>query len=226
MEWLKTIAPLMGVAIGWGLSEYGKLWADKRQDKKKLKRLLYYLLELRFQVSKDLNFEKEVSNYLKIAEQRLSKEFGNIIAYERENIILLLKRSIKKEAQDESMLEYLEKDIDQAILELADIYPIFAYELSGQYKIKDRLKNVDRYFNEIDDIVKQAPFDMQNWIQPKLTEDLISDMDFNLKRIAKKIDNKISKQVTDKIKKQDAVSYDIGLLKLLEEYIAKVKESI
>ena len=38
MEWIKTILPLIGVGFGWFLSERGKIFADKRHDKRKLKK--------------------------------------------------------------------------------------------------------------------------------------------------------------------------------------------
>jgi len=49
MEWIKTILPLIGVALGWLLSEGGKIFADKRQDKRKLKKT--FILLIRIEVS-------------------------------------------------------------------------------------------------------------------------------------------------------------------------------
>lgn len=55
MEWIKTILPLIGVALGWLRSERGKIFADKRQDKRKLKKLLFFLLELRYHFARELS---------------------------------------------------------------------------------------------------------------------------------------------------------------------------
>jgi hypothetical protein len=213
MEWLKIIAPLIGVAIGWALSEYGKIWADQKQDKKKIKKLIFFLLELRFQIVKSLVDENEIFKYLKTA--RDIKQLGS-----------MLKSQIKSFSEKEFEVEYLEKNIDQAVLELSEVYPVFAYELNGQYKIKDRLNRLDKYLGDVEELVRQMPFDFKDWIQPKITKDLINDIDLNLRKLAKRIDRKTVNDVNDKIIKQDETSESSDLKDFLNDFFSKIKQAI
>ena len=224
MEWFKIIAPFIGVFIGWGLSEYGKVWADRKKDKRKLKRLLYFLLELRFQVRRELSIEKEISDYLKLAQEKLSEEFRKQVEIEMNQAFPFIKDSIKRHLGDDNQIEFLEANIDEVILELAEVHPIFAYELSGQYKIKDRLSRADKYFNEFDELIKQMPFDFKDWFQPKITQDLMTDLDDNVTRIAAKINRTTKNHVTEKMKKQ--INNDNSDLNdFLDDYINEIKKN-
>lgn len=72
MEWIKTILPLIGVALGWLLSERGKIFADKRQDKRKLKKLLFFLLELRNHFARELSNELDLDKYINILKSKMA----------------------------------------------------------------------------------------------------------------------------------------------------------
>jgi hypothetical protein len=226
MEWLKIVAPLIGVAIGWALSEYGKVWADQKQDKKKIKKLIFFLMELRFQIVKSLVDENEIFKYLQSARETMQKDFGPEATFDIKQLGSMLKTQIKDFSEKEFEVEYLEKNIDQAVLELSEVYPIFAYELNGQYKIKDRLNRLDKYLEDVEEWVRQMPFDFKDWVQPKITKDLIIDIDLNLRKLAKKIDRTTVKNVNEKIIKQDQTSESSDIKIFLNDFFLEIQKNI
>ena len=127
MEWIKIIAPLLGVILGFGLSERAKIWSDKRQDKRKLKRLLFYLLELRFLFIKEFNAQKEIKEFYERAEEKLKSEFGENTKSEIEIAKPIVERIIKNNLGGNNKINLLEENIDSVIDDLAEVFPILAY---------------------------------------------------------------------------------------------------
>lgn len=223
MEWLDNLIPLIGVAIGWGLAEFSRLWTDKKVDRRKVKRLLYFLLELRFHIARELKLETEITNCINKAKDRLQKDFGENVDFGP--YLPLVKEAVSKLMNDDDKIEFLENNIDSIIVELAEIYPVFAYELSGQYKIKDRINRTSQYLNELDEIVNQVPFDLKKWLQPKMSKSLVEELDWNLLRIAKTIGRKTKQEVESKLKKQDSVD-EKEFDEYLTDFFSHVKENI
>jgi hypothetical protein len=229
MEWIKTILPLLGVVLGWVLSEKGKLFADKRQDTRKLKKLLFFLLELRFHFYKELNMELVLDKYTVILSNKIADklgldrddpEFKKGIASWRPALIELIS---KNKTPDDKYI-YLSENIDKILIELAEIYPILAYELNGQHNIKDRLNNASKYFSDLQSTVEQAPFDIQQWMNPKLTQDLLNDLDESIRRIAIQVDKLALKLSNEKISGMVFENNQEEIDILIDEYMEKVQE--
>jgi len=154
MEWIKTILPLIGVALGWLLSEGGKIFADKRQDKRKLKKLLFFLLELRYHFGRELSIELGLDKYLETLKSKMAEKFGvdkndPEFSLGVDNWKPFLEQLLTKTKNQDNKFEYLSENIDKVLIDLAEIFPILAYELNGQHNIKERLNRVDNYFGEI-----------------------------------------------------------------------------
>lgn len=224
MEWIKIVAPLIGVILGWGLSERAKIWADKRLDKRKIRRLLFYVLELRFHFTRELNAQKTIDNYIQTARIKLKEQFGEESELGIDMYLPFVKQIIEKQFGVDNKIEFLEQNIDSVIFDLSEVFPVFAYELSGQHNIKERLRMAESHLSDFDNLIEQLPFDLKDWLKPKLTEDLLDDLDKNLKKISQKIGNKVWSEVQEKIKRMDSVDSS-DLTNLLDEYIAKVKKS-
>ena len=231
MEWIKTILPLLGVALGWILAESGKIFADKRQDNRKLKKLLFFLLELRFHFSKELSNELELDKYLNILKDKVSIKFGiskDDPDFDLESKIWLpvVKELIAKNLVQDDKYEYLSENIDKMLIELAEVFPILAYELNGQHNIKERISKVDNYINDVKSLTVDMPIDIKQFINPKMTIELLKNLDYSIKKISKKIDEETWKSAKEKIKTMklddDAKEFDI----LIDEYLDKVIEHI
>lgn len=231
MEWIKSFLPLLGVLLGWGLAESGKIFADKRQDKRKLKKLLFYLLELRFHFSKELSFEVDFDNFINSFKMKLLRKFGANeneaeLSFGMELAKPIIQELLSKSKGNDYKIDFLEKNIDNILNDLAEIFPILAYELSGQHNIKERLGKVDNYFQEIEGITDEIPFDIKEWIQPKLTADLLAEIDESIKRIAEMIDKKTENQASEKIAKMAFENNNDELDKIIDDYLNKIEELI
>jgi len=225
MNWIELIIPLIGVALGWGLSEQAKLWADKRQDSRKLKRLLYFILELRFHFSRELNAQKDIDNYLETMVEKLKVEFGTEVEIGVEMYKPFVKQILQKNFQDDDQIAFLEENIDTVIIDLAEVFPVFAYELSGQHRIKERLKLAENNLSEVDEWINQMPFDFKDWFRPKLTQDLLKDLDDNIERIARRISKSTWKQTSEKIGKMETPVHS-DLDEFVNDYIEKIRKEI
>lgn len=218
--------------LGWGLSESGKLFSSKKQDKRKLKRLLFYLLELRFYFAREHSLERGIELYFSNLKDKLTEKLGITIGPDdMQQIFVFLKptihKTLTKVREGSSQFELLEKNIDKVLDDLSEIFPIFAYELSGQHKIKERLSGVSTYIDEVETVTDgEMPFDIKNWMTPKLTSNLLKDMDKSILRIAERIDSKTRRQVADKITDPDLEAEDPELDEMVNAYLDKIKESM
>lgn len=231
MEWIKSILPLLGVFLGWGLAESGKIFTDKRQDKRKLKKLLFYLLELRFHFSKELSIEVDLQDFITKFKTKFLDKFGisdNIeeLDFGFDLINPLIKELISKSKGSDNKIDFLISNIDNVLNDLSEILPILAYELSGQQNIKERLSKVDNYFEKIHEYTNEIPFDIKDWIQPKLTTDLLKEIDESIVKIAEKIDKKTKNEALNKIVKMDFKGSNDDLEKIVDEYLTKIQETI
>lgn len=214
---------MFGVVLGWGLSQTTKIWDDRKQDKRKLKKLLFYLLELRYSISKDLNLQKDINEFYLRFTDKIKKQFGEEVALEASSSKLLCQKIMKEHLITNNSLDYLEQNIDSVINDLAEVLPVFAYELNGKYNIKSRLKVIDSSIKQIEEYITEAPpFDLKEWIEPKVTNNLLRDLDKNIKQIALKIGRKTWKNIDSKIKEMDKKDYS-DLDSYIDEIIEKIK---
>ncbi len=231
MDWIKTILPLFGVIIGWLLSESGKIFSDKRQDKRKLRKLLFFLLELRFHFTKELTIELEMNKYIEILKNKLAARLGIDKNHPELNIDVNAWRPFweqitSRNKTHDDKFEYLGENIDKILIELAEIYPILAYELSGQHNIKERLNKVDNYFTELQSAADKINFDVKQWINPRLTKNLLEDIDDSIKNIASQIDKQTLKISSEKINKMANDDDEKEMEIFIEEYLESVIKNI
>lgn len=231
MEWIKIILPLIGVGLGWLLSESGKIFADKRVDKRKLKKLLFFLLELRFLFTNELSKELNLDNFITRLGDKFVSKFGISkddpeFNLEYGAIRPVIKSLLSKMKNQDEKFEYLADNIDKILIELAEIFPIMAYELNGQHNIKERLNNMEDLLNEAQSMTDEMPFDIKKWINPKLTADLLENLDYSIKKIAKKIDKQTYRNTSEKLKDMVFEEEGVETEKLLNEYFDKIIENL
>ena len=228
MEWIKTILPLIGVLIGWLLSESGKIFADKRQDKRKLKKLLFFLLELRYRFAKELSYELDLDKYMNILKNKMADKFGIEKNDPEFNLGVdawkpFLQGLITKTKNQDDKFEYLSENIDKILIELAEVFPILAYELNGQHNIKERLNKANNYFSELETITSEMPFEIKDWINPKLTKDLLNDLDESIEKISMKIDKETHTNSNDKISNMNFNDDDSEMKAFIDEYLNQLE---
>jgi len=222
MNWIDKLLPVLTLLLGWGLSQFGKFWTDKKNDQKKLKKLLFNLLELRWLLKRELDLNKDISENIERLKIKLTATFGQEAAQGAELAKPLLTEVLHNNLVDPERIKEIESNIDFTINELAEIYPVFAYELSGQYKIKERIESVENYFNEVEDLLSQMPKEFTEWVQPKITDDLLKEIDRYIIEIAEKIGRKTKSKAAEKLKlKAEDNSNEMD--DFIDEYIEKIK---
>ncbi len=226
MEWLKTILPLFGVLVGWLLSEGGKLFADKKQNKRKLNKLLFYLLELRYRFARQLSLENDMNKYLEVLKKKLNEMGVDVSDSEvsEGNIIMkpMIEKLIEEIKQETGDLGPLSTSIDTILNELSEVDPFLAYELNGQHNIKGRLESAKNYISNVKSLENKIPFDIGDIINPKLTKELLNDLEDSIDKIAGRVGKKIRSAAKAKINKMD-MDDDKDMEKMLQEYLLQVQ---
>lgn len=222
MNWIDKLLPVLTLLLGWGLSQFGKFWADKKDDTKKLKKLLFNLLELRWLLKRELDLNKEIGIYIEQLTSRLTEEFGAEAAKGAEVFKPMITEILKDKIVEPERIKEIETNIDSTINELAEIFPVFAYELSGQYKIKDRLEKAESYFNEVSGLLEEMPKELTDWIQPRISDDLLTSLENYILELAEKINRKTKNEVSGKLStKADEDTKDMN--EFIDEYIERIK---
>lgn len=231
MDWIKELLPLIGVAIGWFLSEKGKILNDKRQDKRKLRKLLYFLLELRFHFTKEHSFELGLDKVIDLYKNKLVEKFKIDKNDPQIDLVFnslkpVVEQLISKHLVQDDKYGYLKKDIDKMLVELAEIFPIMAYELNGRQNIKERLESVNKYIGDFQSLANEMPFDLKKWISPKFTNDLLIELDESIKKIASQIDKQTLNESINKIAKME-FHFDVDEANtFVDEIISKISDTI
>lgn len=221
---MDKILPVITLILGFGLSEFGKHFADRKNDRKKLKKLLFNLLELRWLLRQEVVLNNRISQYIVRIKIRLTTEFGAESAEGTEYIKPIIMKILKDSIVQPQKITEIENNIDSTIIELSEIYPIFAYELSGRYKIKEKLDNAEQYFQTVANQFEEFPTEIKNWVEPKISTELISDFDDCIKAIAKKIGRNTNKKIYEKLKPED--DNDTSELdKFIEDYITVIRKN-
>ncbi len=193
-----------------------------RMTEKKIKKLLFNLLELRWLLKRELDLNKEITIYVDRLKIKLTQAFGKEPFEDADLFKPMITEILKDKIVDPSRIREIESNIDATINELAEIYPVFAYELSGRYKIKERLESAESYFNEVTIFLENIPKELTDWIHPKLSDELITELDSYIIEISEKIDRKTKNKVSHKLSfKIDDNHQEID--RFIDEYIDKIK---
>lgn len=233
MNWIDKILPVTTLILGFILSEFGKYFSDRKHEHKKLKKLLFNLLELRWLIKQDIEINRDITEYIKRMKIRLKEEFGEEVSEGVEYAIPMITEIFKKSLVKPEKINEIENNINSTLKELSEIHPVFAYELIGRFKIKEKLDSIEQYFetinNQIDQInkveeLKEFYSEIKNLVDPKLSTELTSEMDNHIKSIARKISRKTSKIVSEKLDFNN--DNNSGLDEFIEEYIVEIKKTI
>lgn len=189
MNIIEKLAPFIGVILGFALGQFGEFFKDRKERKKTLKKLLFNLLELYNVLDQELNFESSINEFWDKFMSKIPEEGRKEAKAVLPQLIDVIRENFESTFIDNEKSSYLEDNIDSIISDLSEVYPLFAYELSGQYKIKDRLKRSEDYFNRFAQLSGDTVDigEVKEWLTPKITEKLIERLRTNILEIAKSI---------------------------------------
>ncbi|RQO64791.1 hypothetical protein DBR40_25105 [Pedobacter sp. KBW01] len=193
MEWFKTISPFITLIIGFFLSSLTGFFQGRKQDRRKLKKLLYHLLELRYQLQEETRITQGMLGIRPQLIEVLEKETGEKIQIGEEEFSSIVIPMFKDERIEER-LEQLSQRVDTVLHELAEVEPLLAYELTGKYSVKDRLSHLGNLGAS-----DELPFDIGKWMNPLLKDDLGKELDRTILLISKKVSRKTWKLTREQL---------------------------
>lgn len=200
MAYLKEFMGLFGVIIGSLLTFWVKTFSDNKVDKRKLNGLLYFLLQLRYFLSLQ---QKAWEDAITKKVDEIKTKIPQVRTPETDNKIMdILKHAssvANVHSKDSVSIEYFENNIEAKLLELAEIDPILAYEISENHKIKDKLRFFENYSNGIIAMEPESENFMNEYLKPKIINAILEDIDESISTVAKRISRKTLKESIEKI---------------------------
>jgi hypothetical protein len=224
IEVLKYFGPLIGVFIGWLLTRKNDKDKLVREDKRKLKRTLKTLLDLRYEINLVRRDEDFINIYVETVKTKFG-ELGQLDTEQTNRIIDLLKKMIEEAGLTitKQTSKTTKENFEKAVDNLSEIDPILAYRLSGK-------QNIQEFFGEWEEISKKSldewvtdKDEVRNMIQhfrPKLLNEAISDLDSVLTEIATQIDSGTLSKTNEIIAEKDIYEKQIEIHQFVERFFS------
>jgi len=223
MEWINVILPIFTLIIGFVLAQFGELFKERKEKKKKFKKLLFNLLRLHFVLKKEYESEKFFKSYTDEVLLNLPDDLREQATNDLINSSPKILNAIKKSNLSIEKVTYLEQNINVIIEELAEIFPIFAFELIEEYRIKERLQQIEIYLNSMIEATNELPpAEINDWITLQVKRTAIDRLGFYIKSASVSI-NKKTKKAVNKILDDNSTEIIIDE-KILNEFIKEFNE--
>ncbi|WP_423819965.1 hypothetical protein V5739_05525 [Salinimicrobium sp. TIG7-5_MAKvit] len=223
MNFISIISPLIGVILGFTLSQFEEFFKERKNKKRTLNKLLFNLLNLYSVLYGDLKFEESIGKFFEKFSKKMSGEISDQEKKELVQVKEFINNNLKHHFVDEEKHKFIENNIENIINELAEINPVFAFELDKQYKIKERVQRTDSYLSDIKLNLGEAPFDIEKWIRPELTNQLLKNLSEVVLDIAKSINSKtyekLKIETLPTIEENDTENSE----ELINDFIAKIE---
>lgn len=211
MELLLIILPLVGVLLGWGLTQISNYFNIYLSDKRILKETLYFLLELHKQISDVKLIEEVAETSIKILNDSIPNFTSNQTEYEQVVQIMKKNASDFHNPRIETELKELNENYDKCLLKLASVDPIIAYRLKGKNKIISYLSQWNNFATEAiisNPLVNSDPKTLQfsDTLKPQVETDLINESLKDLKEIILEIIKSIGGKTKNNFNKSSIFS--------------------
>jgi hypothetical protein len=221
----EKFVPVLSVIIGWFLGFGSQQLTYNRQDKIKLKRLLYNLMELRYWVQKELQLNKQLTEILDLFMLEMQKQIP-LPADELHPMKALMTGLIRKQFLIQPKLPDLETSIENIVKELAEVDPVFAFELTGRFHVTEKIKSIQGYLDHVEvpegeDAADKDRF-FENVLRPQMMTDVVKQLDEHILRIARKINRKTLTGVKAAVYPVDDALDKAEVLSFLNDYIPRL----
>lgn len=230
-EIITEILTLVGVALGWGLSELTRFWTNTEQKKQTLNTALSILLDIYFHLKRIQEMHRQTHEFLDwytTAIKGCTLSNDEIVVVKN-----LLTRSLVP-----TMLGIVSDDMstisskyEESVEKLSCYYPVAAYRLRGQANVENILLDLNKYSAKIEETLSLQItnyLDMlvptQEQLQPILFENHLSVLRKELLELANETNRKYRKEIIatiEYIEKSNAMdsSYLEGLKRNVSELI-------
>ena len=202
-EILKYSLPLLGVVIGWFLSQLGEQFKVLREDKRRIKKTIFYLLEVRHHLAILIDVDKSLRKYISILRKKFPRMFP--ITVSDDEIVSIISIFLNGVLQGrplitEDDLKNLNSNYTKSIESLSEIDPILAFRLYGRQNVQPMLKDFAQRMKGSVSQLNNNPNDAAEVdkvfekISPSVLNELLGDLNEIILSLAKKIDRKTYKE--------------------------------
>lgn len=223
IQLLDKLLPLLGVTIGWAGAELSKYFSHRKNNKSKLKHLLYNLLEIRWQLKRELEFNRDFLVLFKKVKSKL-EDYSVYEADKFEASRKLAHNALEKLIKENSQLYEIESNTDKVINELSRINPLLAYELKGNYSLKEKFQSMEAYINDMERYFQEEDKNIVDTVTLDLSYDAINDLESYILKIAKMIGYRTLQKTKVIINKNSMVNSEV--IENFELYIEKHLKTI
>jgi hypothetical protein len=229
MIYLPIITAIISGLLVWALGRWNANKDEHKQEKKRLNRLLYNMLELKHWVDKEISAEPFIARYMgkmTAAIKTLDPEKTEAEIVEMAGLISAgIKRVIFKQPQ----LPRLEQNIAEIVRDYSEINPFFAFDLTGKYQLTENLELMKEYLVGVvpEDIdMPEATAFMNQLLRPTMLADLQRDLITHLPQIAKMINDHTLKMINENHLSQKAEIDEGELENYCQEMIPRLMASV
>ena len=184
---------IIGIVLGWILNQLSQWFRVRKDDKRKVKLVLFNLLETYFLFSRS-DTDKYFDYYKKCFLSKVPKEIRSVVKQQFESAIdlNLIPNFITPDLIEES--KKVRSSYESSINSLAEIDPILAYYLNGKTDILERFDKIEGWLDSIspNNEIEEEHFNTgvdkaMNIIKPDLVEETIDDLKRDVLKVAWKI---------------------------------------
>jgi hypothetical protein len=231
-EVIKYYVPVFILILGWLLKMLDDRSKANRDDKRKLKKALFYLLEVRYQLKLLVIEDMQLNYFIKMFKKHLGHipEIANLDDDVLKKIIKpLLNKVIEKPFTSEKDRDELKTNYLKSVDNLSEVDPILAFRLHGRQNVIQLMTEaLDRSQSVMGSVPVERPEDMERIINaikktgPKILDEALLDIEMILAGIAKSISRKTFRQVKRRLstvlQPKDQQDMELLFKKLLTAY--------
>lgn len=180
LKWV-AIIPLLGVILGWSLSQFSNWYKSRIEDKRILKRSLFHLLEVYYNLSRT-DFDEKLDQFVNDSDLKLQPEAIKVINHLRDDktFDIFLSSKIFEEVKN-NQNQYLE-----TINTLSSVEPILSFELKKDFNVLELFSNIENIVGKpLDANILKSNF--YNNLKKKIIEHELRSLEYELLSIARKI---------------------------------------
>ncbi|MBD1385828.1 hypothetical protein IDJ75_11105 [Mucilaginibacter rigui] len=192
-----VVAGLLGLFIG----RLNVKSEEKKQERKRLRRLLYNMLELKNWVDKVISAETLSGKYVERMTAAIASRYPEMQNDEVNKVETMISSGLKKMVINQPQTVRLEQNINDIIRDFSEIDPFFAYDLTGKYQLNEILEQIKFSINDLvpeEESVSQASAFLDRLLRPVMMAELQHDLNIHLPIIAKLIDKNTTATIRSK----------------------------
>lgn len=206
---LEKGVPVIAVIIAWSLGYAAQLQKNTKEDKTKLKRLLYNLLELHSCLSREKNFHEKINEMMDLFMLE-SKKQVEISDEDMQTLKRMAIKALREHMPMQKNLPNFEAATETIIKDLSEVDPIFAFELAGKFQISEKMNVMASYLSNFDSMASGAHAKnvlLTEVLRPQIVGTILAELEEYIHSIAKKLDRKTFRRAKSAIVNTSAIDF-------------------